>query len=243
MNMSKTKAVFNWSGGKDCALALHYVLQEKSSEIEALLTTINQSFGRVSMHGVRQKLIEKQADALGIPLRKLLLPEQPSMEEYNFLMKEKLGKLKKEGFTESIFGDIFLQDLREYREKQLAEFGFTARFPLWNKDTTELIHEFIGEGFKSILVCVKSAVLDKNFVGRVIDKDFLKDLPKNVDPCGENGEFHTFVFDGPIFKEPISFRPGEIVFRSYKSPDKEENTQQQSQKEMGFWYFDLEPED
>lgn len=244
MIMSKTKAVFNWSGGKDCALALHYALQEKSSEIEALLTTINQSFGRVSMHGVRQKLVENQADALGIPLRKLLLPEQPSMEEYSFLMKEKLERLKKEGFTESIFGDIFLQDLREYREKQLAEFGFTARFPLWNKDTRELIHEFIGEGFKTILVCVKSAVLDKNFVGRVIDKDFLKDLPKNVDPCGENGEFHTFVFDGPIFKEPISFKPGEVVFRSYKSPDADKNEKQQAQKnkEMGFWYLDLEPE-
>ena len=222
--MNKIKAIFNWSGGKDSALALYHVLKEGKFDIDALMTTVNSKYNRISMHGVRNELLYAQGESIGIPIKEIRLPETPSMLEYNETMKTVLLELKKKEITHSIFGDLFLEDLRAYRENKLKEVGLTAHFPLWKRNTTEIIHEFIDLGFKTVVVCVKSELLGKEFTGRIIDRDFLKDLPKNVDPCGENGEFHTFVFDGPIFKTPITYTLGEKIFKEYEAPkNKEDN--------------------
>ncbi len=238
------KAVFNWSGGKDSALALHYILQEKKYEIQTLLTSINGTNNRVSMHGVRAELLRRQAKVLNLPLQELHLPENPTMEIYNKLLTETNNKLKAKKITHSIFGDIFLEDLKIYREQQLKKVGLQAHFPLWKRNTKELVHEFIDLGFKTIVVCTKANVLGKEFVGEIITKDFLKELPKNVDPCGENGEFHTFVFDAPIFKNPINFSIGEKVYKTYEAPKKKEDTcfsSTPNTAEMGFHFCDLIP--
>ena len=239
------KSIFNWSGGKDSALALYHTLQNKSYSIEKLLTSVNNTHDRISMHGVRSALLERQTAALNIPLQQLRLNDQPTMSEYNDAMAKAMSDLQQEGFTHSVFGDIFLEDLRKYREDKLGEQGFTAYFPLWKRNTTELIHEFIDLGFKTITVCVKSELLDESFAGRIIDESFLKDLPEGVDPCGENGEFHTFVFDGPIFNKPVPFSIGEKVFREYQAPkDATDNCFSNSTTNpahMGFWFCDLLP--
>lgn len=228
------KAVFNWSGGKDSARCLYEILKHKEFDIITLLTSVNEAHDRISMHGVRAELLEQQVKNIGIPLTKLMLPESPSMEEYEKLMTETVSKIKVQGITYSIFGDIFLEDLRKYREEQLYKMNMTGVFPLWNRSTTDLIHEFIDLGFKTIVTCVNDKYLDESFAGRIIDHDFLKDLPANVDPCGENGEFHTFVFDGPIFKNPVEFTIGEKVHRKYDSTDDENNP-----FSAGFWFCDL----
>ena len=243
----KTKALFNWSSGKDSALALYKVLQNPDFEISCLLTSVNQEFQRISMHGVRVSLLEQQAESLGIPLEIMQIPEIPTMEAYENVMIETLIKLKNKGITHSIFGDILLEDLRKYREEQLSKIGFEAVFPLWQIPTIDLIQEFIGLGFKTIVVCVNERYLDKSFVGRVIDQNFINDLPENVDVCGENGEFHTFTFDGPIFSKPIDFEIGEIVYRKYEKPKQENssntacNTNTSDAFDFGFWYCDLIP--
>ena len=241
----KTKAIFNWSSGKDSALALYKVLQNSEFEIACLLTSVNQQLQRISMHGVRVELLEQQAKSLGLPLEIMQIPEIPTMEAYENVMNETLTKLKNQGVTHSIFGDILLEDLRKYREDQLAKIDFEAIFPLWQIPTTDLIQEFIALGFKTIVVCVNERFLDKSFVGRIIDQDFINDLPENVDLCGENGEFHTFTFDGPIFSKPIDFEIGEIVYRKYEKPKKEESTETACDTsssdvfDFGFWYCDL----
>ena len=241
----KNKAIFNWSSGKDSALALYKVLQNTEFEITCLLTSISQEFQRISMHGVRVELLEQQAKSLGIPLEIMQIPEMPTMEAYENVMNETLTKLKNQGVTHSIFGDILLEDLRKYREDQLAKIGFEAVFPLWKTPTNDLIQEFMSLGFKAIVVCVNERFLDKSFVGRVIDQDFINDLPDNVDVCGENGEFHTFTFDGPIFSTPINFEIGEIVYRKYEKPKEVDssdtacNTNASDVFDFGFWYCDL----
>lgn len=238
------KSFFNWSGGKDSSLALYHILKDKNYSVEKLLTNISGTYNRISMHGVREELLERQAGAMGIPLQKMILPEQPSMQEYENHMMQTMHELQQQHFTHSVFGDIFLEDLKIYRERQLARVEMTAVFPVWKRDTTELIHEFIELGFKTIVVCVNEKYLDKSFCGRIIDKNFIKDLPANVDVCGENGEFHTFVFDGPIFKKPISFSKGEIVHRKYVAPkDEKDNCFQQgvAAEEYGFYFCDLLP--
>ncbi|MDN5204118.1 diphthine--ammonia ligase [Fulvivirgaceae bacterium BMA10] len=239
------KSIFNWSGGKDSALALYHVLKDNRYSIARLLTSVNTTYQRVSMHGVRETLLEQQAECLGIPLQKLQLNDQPTMSEYNQLMEATMIGLKKEGFTHSIFGDIFLEDLKKFREDKLSQQGFKAHFPIWKRNTRELVHEFIDLGFKTIVVCIKGELLDKSFAGRVIDQEFLKDLPANVDPCGENGEFHTFVYDGPIFDKPIDFQVGETVYREYKAPkDSDDNcfsSDTDRPNQMGFWFCDLLP--
>lgn len=239
------RSFFSWSGGKDSSLALYHALNAGRYSIEKLLTNVNNQYRRISMHGVREELLEQQATSIGIPLQKLVLPDQPSMAEYEVQMMQTMRQLREEKFTHSIFGDIFLEDLKIYREAQLAKVNMTAVFPLWKRDTTELIHEFIDLGFKTIVVCIKAELLDESFAGRIIDKDFLKDLPENVDPCGENGEFHTFVFDGPIFKRPISYKTGEKVFREYKAPENDKDkcfsSQPSRPSSIGFWFCDLFP--
>jgi uncharacterized protein (TIGR00290 family) len=234
------KAFFNWSGGKDSALALYHAQKSGLYSIEKLLTNINGKHQRVSMHGVRENLLKQQAESIGLPLQKIILPEEPSMQEYEKQMKQNLLLLKKENFTHAVFGDIFLEDLKNYREQQLASIGLYAVFPIWKRDSVELINEFLDLGFKTILVCIKADMLPKEFAGRVIDREFLRDLPKNVDACGENGEFHTFVFDGPIFSKPIYFEKGEIVFKEYASP-KTNNDFQTSGSSIGFYFQDLIP--
>lgn len=243
----KTKAIFNWSGGKDSSLCLHKILLENNYEVMCLLTSVNEHFQRVSMHGVRVELLEQQAAGLGLPLLKMMVPEIPTMEIYEKQMFDVLTSLKEKGAEASIFGDIFLEDLRKYREDKLKQVNLQGVFPLWKESTDKLIHEFIDLGFKTITTCVNEKFLGKEFVGRVIDKDFLKELPANVDPCGENGEFHTFVYDGPIFKQPIAFEKGEIVKRTYQKPANENKDSYDCDSDndnpfnTGFWYCDLIP--
>lgn len=243
----KPKAIFNWSSGKDSALTLYKILKQNDFEVCGLLTSINSQYQRISMHGVRVELLEEQAKSIGLPLLKLEIPEMPTMEVYDELMKSKLLELKAMNIHYSIFGDIFLEDLRKYREEKLEKAGFEGVFPLWKTDTSVLIHEFLSLGFKTIVTCVNERYLDKSFVGRIIDEQFIKDLPDNVDVCGENGEFHTFTFDGPIFTVPIAFETGEIVYRKYEKPKTENsNTACNSNSDStafdyGFWYCDLIP--
>src|SRR4030095_4940287 len=195
-----TRAYFNWSGGKDSALALWKVLKEKEFKVEYLLTSMNSFHDRVSMHGVRRNLLEAQARSLNISLTTVELPEEPSMAEYETALTDKVNWIKEQGITHSIFGDIFLEDLKTYREQKLASAGIQCVFPIWKTDTNNLIRKFLDEGFKAIVVCINEKFLDESFCGRVIDENFLNDLPSMVDACGENGEFHSFVYDGPIFK-------------------------------------------
>lgn len=232
----KPKAIFNWSSGKDSALALYKILKEEKFEVTSLLTSINKEFQRISMHGVHVSLLEKQAESLGFPLIKMELPKEPTMEEYRELMSKTMNDLKSRGITHSVFGDIFLEDLKKYREDQLRSIGMEGVFPLWKINTTDLIREFLNLGFKTIVVCVNETYLDKSFAGRIIDEDFIKDLPENVDPCGENGEFHTFTFDGPLFKNPVEFEIGEIVKKNYPKPKSDENSEDD---EYVFWFYDL----
>ena len=233
-----TRAYFNWSGGKDSALALWKVLKEKEFKVEYLLTSMNNFHDRVSMHGVRRALLEAQSSSLNIPLITVEVPEEPTMAEYEAAMMDKVKWLKEQGVTHSIFGDIFLEDLKIYREERLASVSIQCVFPIWKRDTKNLIREFLDEGFKAIVVCVNKKLLDKSFCGRTIDENFLNDLPSTVDPCGENGEFHTFVYSGPVFKYPIPFIKGEIVYKEYKAP---ENTDVTSvpEKNFGFYFCDL----
>jgi uncharacterized protein (TIGR00290 family) len=240
------KALFNWSSGKDSALALYKIQQNPEFEIDCLLTSVNQQYQRISMHGVRVELLEQQAESIGIPLEIMQIPEMPTMEVYEDVMEKTLEKLKEKGITHSVFGDIFLEDLRKYREDKLATMGFEGVFPIWKIPTHDLIQEFISLGFKTIVVCVNERYLDKSFVGRIIDQQFIDDLPDNVDVCGENGEFHTFSFDGPIFSKPIDFEIGEIVYRKYEKPKQDSSntacdTDDTTAYDFGFWYCDLVP--
>lgn len=226
----KIKTYFNWSSGKDAALALYYLQQESLYNVERLLTSVNMVHDRVSMHGLRRNLLVQQVAAIGIPGTTIELPEEPSMEEYERGMRYAVEALKREKFTCAAFGDIFLEDLRTWRENQLAPYGIQTIFPLWRKDTKKLVKEFVRLGFKAITVCVDANKLDASFAGRIIDEDFLRQLPRGVDPCGENGEFHTFCFDGPIFSKPVAFAKGEKIYREYKGP---------GNKTSGFWFCDL----
>ena len=234
--MSKFKTYFNWSSGKDSALALYHLLQDNHFHVAELITTVNNHYNRVTMHGLGKELLVAQTNALNIKASLIELPEQPSMEVYEQKMIETVTRLKSEGFTHSAFGDIFLEDLKVYREAQLAKQGINAIFPIWKRDTKTLINEFLDLGFKTIVVCANSKYFGEDFVGTIIDNDFIDNLPKGVDPCGENGEFHTFCFDGPIFNKPIPFTIGEKVYREYKNPNKDDTN-----LKSGFWYCDLLP--
>lgn len=233
----------NWSGGKDSSLCLHKILRDPAFSVDGLLTSVNAAHNRISMHGVRRELLELQAASIGIPLQTIELPEQPGMREYEQAMMEKVNALKKEGYTHAVFGDIFLEDLKLYREQKLATADVQCVFPLWKLSTTELMEEFLSLGFKAILVCVNEKFLDKSFCGREIDAAFVRDLPANVDVCGENGEYHSFVFDGPIFKSPIPFTKGEIVYRRYEAPQTAGNSSapMDQPSAYGFYFCDLLP--
>ena len=237
-------AYFNWSGGKDSTLALYHILQEKHYDIQFLVTTVNAEHQRISMHGVRRELLHEQGRQLGIPIIEILLPDSPTMESYEEALNLGLQPLLDRGIKHCIFGDIFLDDLRTYRENKLQEIGVTGVFPLWKRDTKELVTEFIDLGFKTVVVCTQADKLDDSFVGRTIDQSFLADLPTTVDPCGEHGEFHTFVYAGPIFKTEIAFELGEKVFRTYTISDNDDDTCKgtpELTKNPGFHYIDLVP--
>jgi uncharacterized protein (TIGR00290 family) len=238
--MPKTTAYMNWSGGKDAALCLYDVLQSCAYDARYLLTSVNAAHDRVSMHGVRRSLLVAQASALGIGLRTIELPEQPAMAEYETAMRQAVSALKDAGCTHSIFGDIFLEDLRLYREQQLKAVDVQCVFPLWKQDTAHLVKRSIELGFKSVVVCVNDKYLDSSFAGRVIDETFLNDLPAGVDPCGENGEFHTFVFDAPYYREPINIQLGEVVYRTYRAPKQDDDCHTKADpEEAGFYFQDL----
>lgn len=239
--MPKKICIFNWSGGKDSSLALYHCLQNPDLEIKYLVTSVNDAVNRVSMHGVREALLIQQAESIGIPLYQIRLPEMPSMSVYDETMKHHLEILKAEGVTHSIFGDIFLEDLKLYREQRLAEVGLDAIFPLWKHETQELINEFLDLGFKTVIACTQERL--GGFVGKVIDHDLIKQLPSDVDVCGENGEFHTFAFAGPIFKKPIQYTLGEKIFKAYEAPKNADHScltsEDDKPKNLGFWYVDL----
>ncbi len=236
------KAYFNWSSGKDSALALYHVIQNKEFDVTQLITTVNKDFNRISMHGLREELLNKQAASIGIPLHKIYFSADLTMDDYNATMKKETSLLEEKGYHHTIFGDIFLEDLKEYRDKKLAEVGITGVYPLWKRDTKEILKEFLDLGFKAITVCVNAKLLGKEFVGRIIDEQFIADLPDHVDVCGENGEFHTFVFDGPIFNNPIEFKIGEKVLKNYTLHDKEDDNchqEKQTNYDTSFWFCDL----
>jgi uncharacterized protein (TIGR00290 family) len=216
------KVLFTWSGGKDSFLALYEIQKRDDQQVVALLTTLTGDYDRISMHGVRSILLEHQANSLGLPIEKVYISKNSSNEEYEAKMREVLQKYLTAGVSSVVFGDIFLEDLRKHREDNLSKIGMKAIFPIWKRDTVELARGFIDLGFKAVITCVDSNVLDKAFVGRLYDQQFLSELPSTVDPCGENGEFHSFVYDGPIFEKRVSYTKGEIVFRDNR-----------------YWYCDL----
>jgi uncharacterized protein (TIGR00290 family) len=243
----KKKIVFCWSGGKDSALALNRILRDERYEIVSLLTTCNEHFQRVSMHGVRLELLDAQAAAIGLPLEKVFVSQRSSNEEYQQKMSACLLANKARGVTGCVFGDIFLEDLKRWREENLAKVGMRGIFPLWKIDSRKLIGEFIALGFGSVICCVNDAYLGEDAVGRNINAEFIASLPPEVDPCGENGEFHSFAYAGPIFKQPVRFKVGEKVYRpvevthlsdsnsSYVCPSSPRRTK-------GFWFCDLLPD-
>ncbi|HWD88161.1 MAG TPA: diphthine--ammonia ligase [Mucilaginibacter sp.] len=231
--------IFNWSGGKDSALALYHCLKDPDLDIKYLVTTINNAADRISMHGVRVELLERQAESIGIPLYQVRLPEMPGMTEYDAMMRKTLEHFREEGITHAIFGDIFLEDLKHYRDARLAEVGMTGIFPLWKRNTTEIINEFFDLGFETIIACTQERL--ERIVGKEITPELIMSLPEDVDVCGENGEFHTFAFKGPILKKEIAYRLGEKVFKQYAAPKDKYDTCFSSfpQKPAGFWYCDL----
>ncbi len=211
--LTRPRAILSWSSGKDSAMALHRTLAAKELEVVCLLTTVSDAFHRVSMHGVREELLEVQAKSVGIQLQKVIIPYPCPNVVYEEKMREVLSLWKGKGVTQVIFGDLFLEDIRKYREEKIAQINLTPIFPVWGKDTANLAREMLDTGFRAIICCVDPKKLDPQFAGREFDSSLLKDLPENVDPCGENGEFHTFVYDGPIFKKPIPVQVGERVMR------------------------------
>jgi uncharacterized protein (TIGR00290 family) len=215
--------IISWSGGKDSALALAETLRDDSLTVIGLLTTVTRDYDRISMHGVRRTLLEAQAGALGLPLTEAVIGAGASNTEYEAAFAAALSEYRAAGVRRVVFGDLFLADIRAYRERQLAALGMQCLFPVWGRDTTRLAGEFVAAGFRAIVCCVDPRQINPSFCGREFDTGLLEDLPEGVDPCGENGEFHTFVDDGPIFDQPVACRRGEVVSRD------------------GFWYCDLVP--
>jgi uncharacterized protein (TIGR00290 family) len=206
------KTALSWSSGKDSAWTLH-ILRQQGVDVSMLLTTVNTTHQRVAMHAVRRSLLEAQADAVGVPLMVVDLPWPCPNEVYEAQMKVAVDKLIADGFERIAFGDLFLRDIREYREKKMEGLPIKPIFPLWEIPTKQLANEMIAGGLKSRITYVDPKKLDTRFAGRVWDQSFLDELPTGVDPCGENGEFHTFAFEGPMLSKPLDIRSGEIVER------------------------------
>ena len=211
--MTSKKILVSWSSGKDSAWMLHVLKQDPAVEIGALLTTMNEAFDRVAMHAVRRRLLEEQSRASGVPLWTVPLPWPCSNEEYEARMRTAVAKAVAEGFTHAAFGDLFLEDVRRYREDRLAGSGLTPIFPIWGIPTDQLAGEMIDGGLRAVLTCVNPKHLDRSFAGRQFDRTLLADLPAGVDPCGERGEFHSFAYDGPMFNRAVAVTSGEVVDR------------------------------
>lgn len=224
MNSNQEPVLMSWSGGKDSCFALYEIQKSARHRVAALLTTVTRDFARVSMHGVRTELLEMQAMSLGVPLHEVFISRGASNDEYETNMAEAFRGYRDSGISSVIFGDLFLEDIRAYRDQFLGLHRMKGLYPVWGRNTADFIREFVELGFKAVLTCVDPRALDRSFAGKTIDKDFLASLPPALDPCGENGEFHTFVFDGPNFARPVKFIPGETVLRD------------------GFWFCDLVPE-
>lgn len=216
--------LISWSGGKDSCLALYEIQNSQNYRVTALLTTVTSGYDRISMHGVRRVLLERQAASLGLLLQQVIISKDASNEEYETKMVEAFREHRANGVDLVVFGDLFLQDIRAFREQFLAKNGMQGIFPVWQRNTHDFIRDFTELGFKAVVTCIDPKALDQSFAGRIIDNDFLSSLPASVDPCGENGEFHSFVFDGPNFAEEVKFSLGERVLRD------------------GFWFCDLLPE-
>lgn len=213
--MTRKKAVLNWSGGKDSAHALYKILQQDEYEIVSLLTTINQSTCLSTMHNIPIALLQAQSERLGIPLKIVGLKPKGSMEDYSSTMNSVSREFKNEGVTHFIFGDIFLHDVRSYREQQLKTLGITVVEPLWNKTSQEVMDDFLETGLKTVIVTTMADGLGQTAIGRVIDRSFVNQLPEGTDPNGENGEYHTFCYDGPIFSSPVPFKMGVPYAKSF----------------------------
>lgn len=223
----------SWSGGKDCTLALYQLLQSNQYQVRTLLTTLNATNGRVTMHGVREALLDAQAAALGLPLKKVYLPESPSLAQYSQLMGQAWAELRAEGITAVAFGDVFLEDLRQYRQTELAAVGLRPLFPLWQQSTDRLTRQFVAAGFRAVVVCINNRQLDGRYLGQIVDESFLAGLPTAVDVGGERGEYHTFVFDGPLFATPVAYQPWEKVVQILGPANNTYDTE--------FTYLDLLP--
>jgi uncharacterized protein (TIGR00290 family) len=239
------RIVFCWSGGKDSALALHRLLHDDRYTVVSLLTTVNERFERVSMHGVRLELAQAQARAIGLPLD-IVFVDGSSNDEYERNMSAHLLAHKEHGVSNVAFGDIFLEDLRRWREGNLARIGMRGLFPLWRHDTREVIGEFIDLGFRAIVCCVSDAYLDEAALGRIVDWDFINSLPSDVDPCGENGEFHSFAYAGPIFNDRIHVTVGQKVYRLVEQTTRDDAAtpsapcpSSNTRSAKGFWFCDL----
>ncbi len=211
----KEPIIMSWSGGKDSAYALHHILQSKQYDVKYLLTTIYKPNKRVSMHGVPEHLIEEQAKSIGIQLIKIYI-EEKTHDEYDVKMRNTLLKLKEEGINTVAFGDIFLEDLKLYREERLAEVNMKAYFPLWGNKTKNLANQFIADGFKTHICSIDTSKIAKDLVGIDYSNEFLKQLPPSVDPCGENGEFHSFCYDGELFNYKVPFKINGKIAKEYK---------------------------
>jgi uncharacterized protein (TIGR00290 family) len=207
------KAILAWSSGKDSAMALHRVQRSKNFEIVCLLTTITDQFHRISMHGVREELLDAQAQSVGYLIEKVVIPYPCPNQVYEERMAMVLSDWKLKGVRHVIFGDLFLENIRSYREQKLAQIDMKPVFPLWSEDTAALAMEMLKVGFRAVVTCVDPKRVEAKFAGHLFDETFLRNMPPDVDPCGENGEFHTFVYDGPIFHQPVSVRVGETVTR------------------------------
>jgi uncharacterized protein (TIGR00290 family) len=205
--------LMSWSGGKDSCVALHELQRSGRYEVAGLMTTVTRDYDRISMHGVRRELLARQARSLGLPLHEVFIAAGATNDDYEAAMAETLVEARARGVETVAFGDLYLEDIRAYRDRMMAENGMDALYPVWGRDTRAFIGQFIAAGFKAVIVCVDTAQLDASFAGRAIDARLLSDLPPGVDPCGENGEFHTFVFDGPNFAQPLDISVGERVTR------------------------------
>ena len=235
---NRMPVIFAWSGGKDSSYALYLLMQDDRYEVKYLLSTINGNSNRLSMHGVREELIGEQAASIGISLLKVYVYEGNN-REYEEQMRNTLLKVKTSGIRTVAFGDIFLEDLRLYRENQMRQVGMDCLFPIWKTDTLQLVNDFVAKGFKTYACCINDGYLDESWCGKLIDETFIKELPPTVDPCGENGEFHSFCFDGPIYKKGLPVVTGEKVYKHLEIIPGDQSTQAELVNTKGFWFCDL----
>jgi uncharacterized protein (TIGR00290 family) len=232
--MKKIKISMSWSGGKDSAFALWELMNDPRFEVSRLHTTFGEESRRVGMHGIHESLVEQQAKSIGLPLDKIYYPASGDNQAYEKAINTYLDTLKTDGIDSIAYGDIYLEDLKAYRKQQLSKRGFNAIFPLWKKDTAQVARDFIAAGFQTLICAADTDLITKEWLGKIFNLDFLKNLPDQVDPCGENGEFHTFCYDGPLFKKPIRVGTREVLSKSYHF-----TTTEGKKIEKQFWFADL----